>query len=174
MGLAALLGAAVCGCATIIAVDRVQSRLELALSLGATHGIDTSDGRDLGAALREIVPAGVDYIVDAAGVMALIAQAMPGMAKLGTLALVAVPPTPDRKLELPWLAMLLAGQKVQGFIEGDSIPDSFINRMIDLYRQGRFPFDRLIRAYPFEDINLAVHDQHSGVAIKAVLRMGAP
>lgn len=173
VGLAALLGAVVCGCAIIIAVDRVESRLELAQTLGATHVVDTSDGRDLATALRELVPDGVDYVVDAAGVPVLVTQAIGGLGKLGTLGLVAVPPTPDRMLELPWLAMLLAGQKVQGFIEGDSVPDVFINRMIALYEQGRFPFDRLISFYDFEDINEAVADQHAGATIKAVLRMDA-
>lgn len=171
VGLAALLGAVACGCATIISVDRVASRLDLAKSLGATHVIDTSDGQDVGAAVRTILPHGADYVVDAAGVPALIAQAITGLARRGTLALVAVPPTSDRLLELPWMPMLLAGQRVQGFIEGDSIPDEFIPRMIELYRQGRFPFDRLIRSYPFADINQAVEDQHAGLAIKAVLRV---
>jgi len=170
VGLAALMGAVVCGCAEIIAVDRVASRLELARTLGATHIVDTSDGLDLAEALRSIVPAGVDYVIDSAGVAMLIAQALGGMAKLGTLALVAVPP-PDRKLELPWFAMLLNGQKVQGFVEGDSVPDIFISRMIDLFRQGRFPFDKLIRTYEFEDINSAVEDARSGVTVKAVLKM---
>ena len=173
VGLAAILGAVVCGCATVIAVDRVQSRLDLARSLGATHVIDTGDGRDVGQSLRAIARHGVDYVVDSAGVPALVYQALGGMAKLGTLGLVAVPPSPDRKLELPWLSMLLAGQKVQGFIEGDSRPDLFINRMIDLYRQGRFHFDRLIRTYDFADINQAVDDQHAGTTIKAVLKMAS-
>ena len=174
VGLAAILGAVVSGCATIIAIDRVESRLELARSLGATDVIDTGDGRDLGAAIRAIVPHGVDYVVDAAGVPPLIAQITTGMAKLATLALVAVPPAPDRQLELPWLQMLLAGHKVQGFIEGDSIPDVFIDRMIQLHRQGRFPFDRLITNYEFSEINQAIEDQHAGKTIKAVLRMPVP
>lgn len=83
----------------------------------------------------------------------------------------AVPPRPDQTLDLPWLTMHLAGQKVQGFIEGNSIPDLFINRMVELYRDGRFPFDRLIRVYDFEDIDQAVQDQHAGLTIKAVLSM---
>lgn len=174
VGLAAVLGAVVCGCATIIVVDRVRGRLDLATDLGATHIIDTTDEDDTGSAIRRIVPGGVEFVVDTAGFPPLIPQAVAGMAKLGTLGLVAVPPTPDRKLELPWLSMLLAGQKVQGFIEGDSVPDLFIGRMIDLHRAGRFPFDRLIRSYAFEDINEAVRDQHDGVTIKAVLRMPEP
>jgi aryl-alcohol dehydrogenase len=173
VGLAAILGAAVCGCATVIAVDRVTSRLELAKSLGATHAINTSDVPDLAGAIREIAPRGVDYIVDSAGVPALITATMGALGRLGMLGLVAVPPTADRKIELPWFSMLLQGQSVQGFTEGNSVPDIFIPQMIELYRQGRFPFDKLIQVYPFEQINQAIEDQRSGKTIKAVLEMGA-
>ena len=51
------------------------------------------------------------------------------------------------------------------------MPDVFIPRLIDLYKQGRFPFDKLITCYEFEDINQAVEDTEEGKAIKAVLRM---
>ncbi len=173
VGLAALLGAVVCGCATIIIVDRIAAKLELAKSLGATHVVDTSSGSELAEAIRAILPRGADAVVDTAGVPALIAEAINGLANRGTLALVAVPPTPDRKLELPWLSMLLAGQKVQGFIEGDSIPDIFIPRMIELNRQGRFPFEKLITTYPFAQINQAVQDLHDGKVVKAVLSVSA-
>jgi aryl-alcohol dehydrogenase len=173
VGMAAIMAAAVCGCATVIAVDRVESRLELARTLGATHGIDTTHSPDLPAAIRAIVPRGVDYIVDSAGVPALIGAALGGLARLGTLGLVAVPPTPDRALELPWLSMLLQGQSVQGFIEGNSVPDVFIPQMVALHAAGRFPFDKLIRVYPFDKINEAIEDQHAGKTIKAVLEMSS-
>ena len=173
VGMAAIMAAAVCGCATIIAVDRVESRLELAKTLGATHAIDTSKSPGLAAAILAILPRGADYIVDSAGVPALVEASVDGLARLGTLALVAVPPTPDRTLNLPWLYMLLKGQIVQGFIEGNAIPSVFIPQMVALYQAGRFPFDKLIRVYPFEKINEAIEDQHTGKTIKAVLEMGS-
>jgi len=169
VGLAAVLGAVISGCATIIAVDRIDSRLEMAKGLGATHGINTAHEADLGKAIRAIVPRGVNFIVDSAGAEALIGAALAGLAVRGTLGLVAVPPAPDRKLEMPWANTLLQGQIVQGFMEGSSIPDIFIPRMIDLYAQGRFPFDKLISFYPFDAINQAVEDQRVGRAIKPIL-----
>lgn len=169
VGLAAILGAVVCGCADIIAVDRVDSRLEVARDLGATSTINTINLSDLGTAIMEIVPHGVDYIVDCAGNAGLLNAAILGLGKLGTVALVAVPPSVDRKLELSWFPTLLQGQSVRGFVEGNSIPDIFIPRMIELFQQGRFPFDKLIKTYPFADINKAVDDQLSGATIKAVL-----
>jgi len=40
-----------------------------------------------------------------------------------------------------------------GIIEGNSVPDVFIPQLIDLYLRGRFPFDKLVKFYPFERIN---------------------
>jgi len=173
VGLAAILGSVVSGCATIIAVDRNDSKLELAKQIGATDVINTTRAPDLGHAIRAVVPRGVNFVVDAAGVDALIGMALNGLARRGMLGLVAVPPSFDKKLEVPWASLLLQGQSVRGFMEGNSIPDIFIPRMIDLYAQGRFPFDKLVRFYPFDEINRAVEDQRSGLAIKPILEVGA-
>ena len=43
--------------------------------------------------------------------------------------------------------------------------------MIDLYAQGRFPFDKFVRFYPFAEINRAVDDQRNGHAIKPILEV---
>jgi len=169
VGLAALLGAVVCGCSTIIAVDRIEARLAFAWSIGATHTINTDLLPDLVAAIRSILPRGADYVVDCAGVAQLIGPVLGALAPLGTLGLVALPSAADRKLELPWFSVLNSGQRIQGFVEGNSVPDIFIPQMIALYRAGRFPFDKLIQTYPFAHINEAVQDQLSGRTIKAVL-----
>jgi aryl-alcohol dehydrogenase len=172
VGLAALLGASVCGCATIIAIDRVESRLEVAKCLGATHIINTENEPDLANAIRAIAARGVNYIVDSAGVPALAGASLGGLAIRGTLGLVAVPPNVDRTLEVPWSSFLAQGQRVEGFVEGNSIPDIFIPRMIDLFAQGLFPFDQLISFYRFDAINEAIEDQRQGKVIKAVLVTG--
>jgi aryl-alcohol dehydrogenase len=66
---------------------------------------------------------------------------------------------------------IMNGRTIMGIIEGDSVPDLFIPKLVELYSQGRFPFDRLIGFYPFEDINRAVQDMESGKVIKAILRL---
>ena len=55
--------------------------------------------------------------------------------------------------------------------EGNGIPDLFIPELLRYYREGRYPVDRLIRTYPFEEINKAFTDSLSGKVIKAVLLM---
>lgn len=66
---------------------------------------------------------------------------------------------------------LLAGRTVRGISQGDSVPSVFIPRLIDLYRQDRFPFDELISFYEFEEINQAIEDSVEGRTIKPVLRI---
>ena len=65
---------------------------------------------------------------------------------------------------------MLLGRSVVGIMGGDAIPDVFIPQLIDLYRQGRFPFDKMIRFYALDQINKAAEDSESGKTVKAVLR----
>ncbi|MNG39488.1 Aryl-alcohol dehydrogenase [compost metagenome] len=53
----------------------------------------------------------------------------------------------------------------------NSLPELFINQLIDYWRQGRLPVEKLLRFYDFKDINQAVHDAHDGSAIKPIIRM---
>ena len=66
------------------------------------------------------------------------------------------------------------GRKIIDAIQGDAVPQTFIPRLIRLYRQGRFPFDRLVKFCDFADINTAIADAKSGNTIKAVLRISPP
>jgi aryl-alcohol dehydrogenase len=68
------------------------------------------------------------------------------------------------------MQVLLNARTVRGIIEGDAVSDLFIPKLIELYRQGRLPFDRLIKFYPFDEINQAVEDMEKGRVIKPVLK----
>jgi len=67
--------------------------------------------------------------------------------------------------------VLIPGKTVCGIVEGDSVPDVFIPRLIELYNQGRFPFDRLIEFYDLQEINRAAENSEQGTVLKPVLRM---
>lgn len=45
------------------------------------------------------------------------------------------------------------GKSLVGVIEGDAVPALFIPRLVQLYKQGKFPIDKLIARYPLADIN---------------------
>ena len=51
------------------------------------------------------------------------------------------------------------------------MPDVFIPRLVELYRQGKFPFDRLLKFYSFDQINQAAADSEKGLTVKPVLRI---
>jgi aryl-alcohol dehydrogenase len=64
---------------------------------------------------------------------------------------------------------LLLGRRLSGVVEGDADPGAFVPELIELYRAGKFPFDRLVKTFPFSDINAAIAAAESGEVIKPVL-----
>jgi aryl-alcohol dehydrogenase len=67
--------------------------------------------------------------------------------------------------------LMIPGRSIRGICEGDSLPAIFIPQLIELYRQHRFPYDRLIRFYELDEINAAIDAAARGEVIKPVLRM---
>jgi aryl-alcohol dehydrogenase len=61
---------------------------------------------------------------------------------------------------------------LMGVVEGDSVPDVFVPQLLDLFMQGRFPYDRLVSFYDFDQINEAAADTESGVTVKPIIRIG--
>ncbi len=171
VGLSAVLGAVVQGCRTILVVEPQASRRELATSLGATHVLEPMAASDLVAAVRQICPAGVDYVFDTSGQSSAIAAVPRLLAPRGTFGFVGVPPANARDTGLPGklLQAMQGGFTYRGIIEGDSDPDVFLPQLMALYLDGRFPFDRLTKTYPLAQINQAIADQHQGRCVKAVL-----
>jgi aryl-alcohol dehydrogenase len=167
VGLSAVMAARLAGAARIIAVDVVPARLALAKELGATDVLDAS-AVDPVAAILERMPYGVDFSLNTTSVPAVYAQAIACLGQQGTAGFVTAP----RGDFAPDMSELLGGGKsLRGIIGGDSTPRLFIPQLIDYFRQGRFPFDRLIRFYPFEGIAEAFEDSKAGRTVKPVLRM---
>lgn len=168
VGLAAVMGARIQKCATIILVEPLAARRDLALELGATHVIDPKAQGDLAAAVRTILPAGVDYAFDTTGLPAVLNGAFGALGSKGVLAIVGVP-APGTPMPGDLGAAITFGLTVKGVIEGDSDPDEFLPELLDHYRAGRLPFDRLIKTYPLSAINEAIAAQHHGECVKVVL-----
>ncbi len=168
VGLSALLAAVVAGCAPIIGVDTNPVRRQAALELGATHAID---GRgDPAAELLELTGGhGVDRTFDAVGAPGTLQAAVAALAPRGSCGFVAAG-QPDGTVTLS-PRHLLFGRTITGILEGDSVPQVFIPELLELWRQGRFPFDRLLTHFPLDRIDDAEAASHSGEVIKPVLVM---
>jgi aryl-alcohol dehydrogenase/geraniol dehydrogenase (NAD+) len=168
VGLSALLGARAVNAGPVIVIEPNAERRALALELGAAHVVDPAATEDVLAAVKELAGGGVNHALDTTGIPAVVGVAVETTIAHGTVGLVAVPP-PDAMLPANMMSMLVRGTTIKYITEGDADPQEFIPRMIDWYRGGKFPFDRLIRKFPFAEINEAAHASENGSAIKPVL-----
>jgi aryl-alcohol dehydrogenase len=167
VGMSAVMAAVVCGCTTVIAVDVNAERLKTASGLGATHAIHAQQ-TDPVAAIRDLTGGGPNYSLECVGNPKVFRQAVDVLPRLGVCGLTGVvPPGTEVALDMD---LIMNGRTVRGILGGDAVPDLFIPRLIELNRQGRFPFDKMITYYPFDQINQAVEDMEHGRVIKPVLR----
>lgn len=171
VGLSAVMAAAIAGAGTVIAVDVNDARLDLARELGATHTIN-GRSEDVATRVREIHPHGVDYVLEITGLPRMLAAAVDLLAPMGTAALVGGAPA-GTTAPIDMNRLLNGGRRVRGIAQGDSMPQLFIPRLVEFWRAGRLPLEKLIRTYDFADINTAFDDAAHGNTIKPVLVMPA-
>jgi len=167
VGISAIMAAVVSGCTKIIAVDINDDRLTLAKEFGATHAINSAK-TDPVAEVVGITGRGLDYSLDCTGVPVVLRSAFDSLATGGVCGLIGAAPA-GAEVGLT-MQSVLNGRTLMGIVEGDSVCDVFIPLLIELYRQGRFPFDRMVTFYPFEEINRAAEDSEKGKTLKAVLK----
>ncbi len=165
VGLAAVLAARALGCGPIVAVDRVDARLELAARFGAACTFHTGKTADLEKRLLDET-GGLDFAFDTTGNTGLMDLAVrclrPGGKGCGVAAAgqPALGPA-DRRMGKSW----------DELIQGNSVSRTFIPKLIGLYRDGLFPFDAMLTYFEFERIGEAVSQMRDARVIKPVLVM---
>ncbi|ROM33976.1 alcohol dehydrogenase [Pseudomonas poae] len=171
VGLSALMAAKISGCNPLIVVDKIASRLELALELGATHVINAAESDAL-AVIREITGGGAEYAVEAVGAPKVMEQAIEALGQGGTVALVGMAGA-EASVSFNPINLQNKGATIKGSIMAgeNGLPELFIPQLIEYWKQGLLPVEKMIRYYDFEQINDAIHDAHDGSAIKPVIRM---
>ena len=122
--------------------------------------------KDLGIALKDI-KAEVEPLVNIPTTMLIglglvvVACGIVGAPKLGT----------EARFDVN--GVMVPGKRVMGIVEGDVVPQVFIPQLIDLHLQGRFPFDKLVKFYEFDQINEAIAESEAGRTIKPILRISS-
>lgn len=164
LGLSAIMAAKVAEAGTIIAIDRHQSRLDLATKYGATHVLN-GDPAVMTAAIVEATGGGADYAFDATGAPPVVRAVVNGLNNTGTCALAGVS-LGELVIDYP---TMISGRTITGVMEGDSTPAEFIPYLAQLNADGKFPFDELIVEFPLDQVNEAEAASADGSVIKPVL-----
>jgi len=169
VGLSALMAARHAGAGTVVVVDPVASKRELADELGATVTLDGKDA-NLVELLREKCRGGADYAFEAAGLPSLAAIAFDAVRPGGMVVLVGVP-ADGELVSFPGNVVVRSEKIVTGTFYGSARPPLDMALIMRLYGEGKFPLDRFItERYPLGQINEAFAAMLEGRVVRAVLK----
>jgi S-(hydroxymethyl)glutathione dehydrogenase/alcohol dehydrogenase len=170
VGLNVVQFAALVGAHPIIAVDRLDNKLEMAKKFGATHTINSANVPDLKAAILEITGKdGADKVIETTGVKSLIETGYEVTAKKGRCILVGVPKDKVEIYTLP-----LHFEKVlKGSEGGHCQPARDIPRLVKLADAGKISYEGIVtHEFSLDQINDALDLMRSGRGGRILLNIG--
>jgi S-(hydroxymethyl)glutathione dehydrogenase/alcohol dehydrogenase len=169
IGLNCIQGAAICGSKVNIAVDLVDEKIQAALQLGATHGINPGNG-DINDEIERLTDGrGADYVFVAAGSAAAVEQALTLVRRAGMVVLVGMT---AQGVTAQFETLNLANDAIQliGSKMGQTHLDTDIPRLVEHYLEGSLKLDELVsECYPLEGINDAITAAKEGQALRNVI-----
>ncbi|MBI2506133.1 MAG: Zn-dependent alcohol dehydrogenase [Candidatus Latescibacteria bacterium] len=168
VGLNSVQGAALVGANPIIAVDVVESKLEVARRFGATHAVNGKSA-DPVAVVKELTGGrGVDYSFVTVGNTRAVEQGFEMLAGRGSEIILGIPEGgAQAKLSV---GNFIAERKVMGSWNGSTLPRVHIPLWIALYQQGRLKLDELVSGrYALEQINEGIAQMEGGGALRNVI-----
>jgi aryl-alcohol dehydrogenase len=168
VGQAAVMGAHLAGAYPIIAVARNPKRLQLALELGASHVVNAAS-EDVVARVQEISPGGVRFAFDSSGAVSMWKAAAPSLRPGGVFGVCAA--AEEETLGGSPHIMLSKGNRIQFIMGGSVVPRVFLPKLIEWYKQGRLPVDKIVQTFPFSEINEAFAASHDGRVVKPIVVM---
>lgn len=171
VGLSCVQGARLAGAGRIVAVDVVADKLVVARRLGATDVVH-ADGRPVVAALRALVPEGLDYVIDAIGKIETTEQAIAALGLGGSAVLVGLPPS-GRQARFDPLALAETDRRILGCNYGSITPRWDIPHRVDLVMSGELDLEAMVPARrPPAEAAGALADLRSGRVLRQLLICG--
>ena len=168
VGLNCVQGSAIAGATTIIAVDLLDNKLDMAREFGATHTVNASS-EDPVERIIELTGGGAHYAFEAIGLVeAPFLQSIRCTRPRGTTVWVGhapnnTPVTIDAR-------DLMQEKTVMGSMYGSARPHIEFPRLLDLYKAGKLRLDELItRRFPLEEVNSAFDVLANGEVARSVL-----
>jgi S-(hydroxymethyl)glutathione dehydrogenase/alcohol dehydrogenase len=168
VGLSCVQGARLAGAERIVACDLNPAKLDVALRVGATDGVDASAG-DPVAALKAAAPEGLDFVFDAIGRIETTEQAIAALGPGGAAVVVGLPPT-GRTARFDPLALAEANQRILGSNYGSIDPQRDIPWLVDRYMAGELDLDSLVSGRrPLAEASDALDDLAAGRTLRTLL-----
>ncbi|MGB7362148.1 MAG: zinc-binding dehydrogenase [Rhodococcus sp. (in: high G+C Gram-positive bacteria)] len=161
VGMAAILTAASLGLGEVIGVDSMTDKLDMARELGAT-AVYTP---------QELLEAGVraQVVVEAAGNARAFETALAATAPGGTTVTVGLP-SPDARASIAPLTLVAEARTIVGSYLGSAVPERDIPTYEQMWREGRFPVEKLVSSrITLDDINAGMDELADGKAIRQVI-----
>ncbi len=167
VGLSAINGAAIAGAARIIAIDMVESKLDLARKFGATDVVNASEVDAIGE-VREMTGGGVHYSFEAIGLKQTAEQAFKILGFGGVATIIGMIPV-GVNVELHGPEFLME-RKMQGSNMGSNRFRVDMPRFVDFYLQGRLHLDDMISGrIKLEDVNNGLAALETGEVARNVI-----
>jgi alcohol dehydrogenase len=169
VGMSAVMGARAAGAYPIIAVDLLDSKLELARQFGATHRVNARES-DTVQAVRDLTRGGAQFAFESVGNEKVLAQAFQATRRGGTTVTIGLP-HPSKFLSLSVVTMVAEERTLKGSYMGSAVPRRDVPRYISMYQAGLLPVDRLLsRTITLDEINPAFDALARGEVLRQVVR----
>ena len=170
VGLSAVQGARLRSATTIISVDIVPEKLDIAEEVGATHTIDPSE-EDVVEHIREITDGGADYAFEIVGNPEVAEQAVDCLAPTGQAVLVGVPPAGKQEISIDLYDMVVSEKELIGSFNGSYSLPLAIPKLAELAAHGDLKLDPLITdTKPLAELNEAMHELETGTGIRQIIK----
>jgi S-(hydroxymethyl)glutathione dehydrogenase/alcohol dehydrogenase len=144
VGLSCVMGAVLAGAGSVVAIDRVPSKLAAATSVGATDAILAGDDAAATlAALRAAMDGGPDFVFEAIGRQETIELAIAALPLGGTAVLVGMTPFGVRA-SFDVYPFVDGSRRILGSNYGFADPAVDFPWYAELHLAGRLPIDRLV------------------------------
>jgi S-(hydroxymethyl)glutathione dehydrogenase / alcohol dehydrogenase len=168
VGLSTIMGAKVVGADTVIAVDTSIEKLELAQTLGATHGLLWDD--KIVQKIKALTDGrGADYVFEAIGSLDVQRESIRSARKGGMVVFSGLAPMGSA---IPLETALLTREEktLTGSYYGSARADVDFPNIARMYQEGKMLLDGLVtRQYVLDDVNTAFRDLLSGAAGRGII-----
>jgi len=167
VGLSVVQGARIAGANRVVAVDLVDSKLDLAKELGATNTINSGDA-DPVVAVMDLVPGGVHHAFEAIGLSQTAEQAFAMLQRGGQATVVGMIPI-GMEVKVPGSEFIWE-KTLTGSNMGSNQFRTDMPRYVDMYLDGRLNLDAMVsKTISLEEVNEGFEEMKTGTIARNVI-----